>query len=201
MAWKLDGKYFENCSCDMPCPCFVSLDAGADYDRCEALLVFRVDAGEIEETDVTGLTVAVVIDAPKVMTDGNWRVALVIDDAATEEQAQKLGAVFGGELGGPMEALAPLIGEMLGVERAPVEYAAEDGGHRVTIGDGTRVEVQDMVPFGSPGGRPVQYTDVFHPAASTVTIAKAGASQVDVLGLRFSNPGKAGASAPFSWAG
>ena len=201
MAWKLDGRYFESCSCDMPCPCFASLDAGADYDRCEVILVFHVDSGEIEGTDVSGLTVAVVADTPKVMTDGNWRLGLVLDEAASEEQAQKLGAVFGGELGGPMEGIAPLIGEMVGVDRAPIEYADEDGAHRVAIGDATRVEVQDVVPFGSPTGKPVQYVNVFHPAASTVTISKAGTSEIDVLGLRFSNVGKAGASAPFSWAG
>ena len=201
MAWKLEGTYFENCSCDMPCPCFASFDAGADYDRCEVILLFHVNEGEIDGTDVSGLTVAVVADAPKVMTDGNWRVALVIDDAASDEQAQKLGAVFGGDLGGPMEAVVPLIGEMIGVDRAPIDYGGENGTHSVTIGDATRVTVEDVVPFGSPTGAPVQYTNVFHPAASTVTISKASESEVDVLGLRFSNPGKAGASAPFSWSG
>ena len=32
MAWKIKGQYFENCSCDVPCPCTVSLDFGADRD-------------------------------------------------------------------------------------------------------------------------------------------------------------------------
>ena len=34
MARKIEGRYFENCSCDVPCPCTVSLDFGADRDRC-----------------------------------------------------------------------------------------------------------------------------------------------------------------------
>ena len=33
MTWRIEGRYFENCSCDMPCPCTVSFDAGADLDR------------------------------------------------------------------------------------------------------------------------------------------------------------------------
>lgn len=201
MAWKLEGKYFENCSCEMPCPCTVSFDAGADYERCEALLAFHVDSGEIEGVDVSGLTVAVVANAPKVMTDGDWRVGLAMDESASEEQVEKLGRVFGGELGGPMEVLAPLIGEMLGVERARIDFAEEDGRHRLRIGDSTDVEVEDVVPFGVETGEPAKLTAINHPAGSTLTVAKATRSRVSLLGLEFSHEGKSGFSAPFTWAG
>jgi hypothetical protein len=198
MAWKLEGTYFENCSCEVLCPCTVSLDLGADYDRCEVLLAFHVDSGEIEDVDVSGLTVALVGDTPKVMTDGNWRVGVLIDDNATDEQADRLGAVFAGQLGGPMEGLAPLIGEMLGSERAPIEYS-NHGTHRVKIGDTTEIEVEDIVPFGVETGEPAQITGVFHPANSTLTVGKATRSRVSAFGLDFSNEGKSGASAPFTW--
>ncbi len=198
MAWNLEGTYFENCSCEVLCPCTVSLDLGADYDRCRVLLAFHVDSGEVEDVDVSGLSVAVVADTPKVMTDGNWRMGLLVDDNASDEQAEKLGAVFGGQLGGPMEGLVPLIGEMLGSERAPIEYS-DNGTHRVKIGDATEVEVEDVVPFGVETGDPAQITGVFHPANSTLTVAKAGKSRVSAFGLEFSNEGKSGASAPFSW--
>jgi hypothetical protein len=201
MAWKLEGRYFENCSCEMPCPCTVSFDAGADQERCHALLAFHVDSGEIEEVDVSGLSVALVADTPKVMTDGHWRLALALEESASDDQAEKLGKVFGGELGGPMEALAPLIGEMLGVERAKMDFAAEDGRHRLRIGDSTEVEVEDVVPFGIETGEPAKLTGVFHPAGSTLTVAKATRSRVSLLGLEFSNEGKSGFSAPFSWTG
>jgi len=35
-------------------------------------------------------------------------------------------AVYSGQLGGPMAGLAPLVGEMLGVERVPIEIV-DDG--------------------------------------------------------------------------
>ena len=101
MAWKIEGQYFENCSCDVPCPCTVSLDLGADRDRCNAFLVFQVESGEVDGVDVSGLTVAAMVDTPKVMSEGNWRLGVLIDDRASDEQAEKLGAVFGGQLGGP----------------------------------------------------------------------------------------------------
>src|SRR3954452_12702043 len=110
MAWKVEGTYFENCSCDVPCPCTVSFDMGADYDRCEVLLAFDVEAGEVDGVDVGGVTVAVVADTPKVMTDGDWKLGLIIDDAASDEQADKLAAVFSGQMGGPMAGLAAPLG-------------------------------------------------------------------------------------------
>lgn len=42
-------------------------------------------------------------------------------------------------------------------------------------------------------------TGMFHPAHSTLTVAKATRSQVDVFGLSFAHAAKNGHSAPFSW--
>ena len=121
MSWNLKGSYVETCSCDLMCPCNFSFDHGATYDYCRVTLVFNISEGEIEGTDVSGLKVAAIADTPKVMTEGNWRLGMFVDERATDEQMEKLTAVFGGQKGGPMEGLAPLIGEMLGVERAPIE--------------------------------------------------------------------------------
>src|SRR6188472_4224103 len=121
MPWNLKGSYVETCSCELMCPCNLSMDHGATYDFCRVTLVFNVREGEIDGTDIGGLKVAVIADTPKVMTEGNWRLGVFIDDQATDEQADKLGQVFSGQLGGPMAGLAPLVGEMLGVERAPIE--------------------------------------------------------------------------------
>ena len=136
MAWSIAGSYFETCSCDVVCPCTASLSLGATHDRCKVTLVFNVKDGEVEGTDVSGLTVAAVADTPKVMTDGNWRLGVFIDAAASDEQAEKLGGVFSGALGGPMEALGPLVGENLGVERAPIEV--HEDGLRTRSGSATR---------------------------------------------------------------
>jgi len=121
MAWSLKGSYVETCSCELMCPCNLSFDHGATYDFCRATLVFDIRQGEIEGTDISGLRIAVIIDTPKVMTDGNWRLGVFIDEQATDEQGEKLVQVFSGQLGGPMAGLAPLVGEMLGVERAKIE--------------------------------------------------------------------------------
>ena len=202
MSWRIEGRYFENCSCDMPCPCTVSFDAGADLDRCNALLVFDVAQGEIDGVDVGGVTVAAIIDSPKVMTDGGWRLGVLVDDGASDEQTEKLLAVFGGQMGGPMEALAPLVGEQLGVERLPLQVSEQDGRHVLRAGDGIEIEVEDVVPFGVENGEPARLDGVFHPAGSTLTIARTTKARWNVLGLDIEHGSRTSAfAAPCAWSG
>jgi hypothetical protein len=200
MAWKLEGTYFETCSCDVVCPCTASLALGADLDYCRATLVFNVADGDVEGTDVSGLTVAAIVDSPKVMSDGNWRLGVFIDDKASDEQLAKLGAVFGGQLGGPMEAVGPLVGEQLGVERAPIEVREDGLRHSVRIGDAIDFEVEDVVPVGVESGEPARLSGIFHPAASELTIAKATRSNIDAFGISYE--GRSGfSSSRFAWSG
>ncbi len=202
MAWRLEGTYFENCPCDMVCPCATSgFTMPADAQRCQSVLIFHIDSGEVDGTDVSGLNAAVLIDSPPVMAEGNWRVGLFIDEEASEEQADKLAAVFSGQLGGPMEVVAPLVGEMLGMVRAPIEYEDDGRLHRARIGDFADIEILDFVPPQTPEGEASKITGVFHPANSTLTIGQATASRFSAFGLDFSHVGKNGLSAPFSWSG
>ena len=200
MAWRLEGTYFENCSCDVVCPCTISaLTLPADNDYCRVALVFNVDDGEIDGTDVSRLSLVVVAESGKLMSDGNWRLGLLMDERASAEQAQKLAAVFGGELGGPMADLVPLVGEMMGMESVPIEYENDGRRHRVRAGDAVEIEIEDYVPPGSPTGDVAMLTGMAVPMGSELTIATATSSRVNAFGLDFSNTGKNGHYAPFSW--
>jgi hypothetical protein len=199
MAWSLKGTYFETCSCEVVCPCTASLSLGADYDRCRVTLVFNIVEGDVNGTDVSGLKVAAVADTPKLMTDGNWRLGVFIDADASDEQAAKLGAVFGGQLGGPMEALGPLVGENLGVERAAIDVTEDGLLHSVKIGDSIDFEIEDVVSFGVESGKPARLVGIFHPAGSELTIARATRSRINAFGIEYE--GKSAFSlSPFSWA-
>ena len=199
MSWSLEGSYFESCSCNVVCPCVPLMSFGATNDYCRLVMVFHVKKGEVEGTDVSGLTVAAVADTPKVMTEGNWRLGVFIDANASDEQAEKLGGVFSGALGGPIEALGPLIGENLGVKRAPIEVREDGLTHAVTIGDEVDFEIEDIVPFGVESGQPAQLTGIFHPAGPELTVARATRSNIDAFGIAYE--GKTGLSkSGFSWA-
>ncbi|HJT37217.1 MAG TPA: DUF1326 domain-containing protein [Actinomycetota bacterium] len=199
MAWHIEGTYFENCNCDMVCPCSTSgLTAPGDQDRCKVVLVFHIDSGEVEGVDVSGLTVGMAADAPGLMSQGNWRVGLFMDAAASQDQAAALGAVFGGQKGGALAALAPLIGENLGMETLPIEYRDNGARHSVKIGDIVDMEVEDFTSPLSGSGKPVQVSGVGFPA-DTLTAGTATKSKMNAFGLTFSNEGKNSFSAPFAW--
>jgi hypothetical protein len=152
----------------------------------------------VEGTDVSGLTVAAIADTPKVMTDGNWRLGVFIDGAASDEQAEKLGGVFSGALGGPMAALGPLVSENLGVQRAPIEVREDGLRHSIRIGDAVDFEIEDVVPFGVETGQPAKLTGIFHPAGSELTVSRATRSKINGFGIEYQ--GKAAFSlSQFSW--
>src|SRR5215471_376564 len=145
MAWSLEGTYFENCNCDVLCPCGASsLVLPADNERCLVALAFNVTKGNVDGVDVSGLSIIMVADAPGQMSAGNWRVGVIIDAAASPQQAQALGAVFSGQKGGPMSAFAPLIGQQLGVQTAPIQYSNGGTNHRVKAGNLIEMEVDDF---------------------------------------------------------
>jgi hypothetical protein len=199
MSWSLKGSYVETCSCELMCPCNLSFDHGATYDFCRVTLVFDIHEGEIEGTDIGGLTVAAIADTPKVMTEGNWRLGLFVDDQASDEQAEKLVQVFSGQLGGPMAALTPLVGEILGMQRVRIEVDHDGVRHAVKIGDAIDFEIEDLVPFGIEDGKPIRFDGMFHPVGSDLTMAEAKRSQIDAFGISFE--GKTGLSkSEFAWA-
>jgi hypothetical protein len=182
------------------CPCNLSFDHGATYDFCRVTLAFNIREGSIDGTDVGGLKVVAIADTPKVMTEGNWRLGVFVDERATNQQFDKLLQVFTGQLGGPMAALAPLVGEVLGVERAAIEIGDDGLRHSVRVGDVIDFEIEDVVPFGIETGRPVRFDGMFHPVGSDLTMAEAKRSRINAFGVQYA--GKTGLSkSDFAWAG
>jgi hypothetical protein len=202
MAWRLEGTYIENCNCDVVCPCGASgFAAPADYDRCNAVLAWHIDSGQVEEADVSDRNVVLVLDAPKQMAEGNWRVGMFMDDRASDEQTEKLAAIFAGQMGGPMANLVPLISENLGMQRAPIEHVDEGRRHRVKVGDAVDVDIEDVVSPFDPDGPLPKLTETKHPANSDLTPARTLSARIRGLGVEYSADGQSGFSTPFSWSG
>ncbi len=198
MSYRLEGTYFENCNCEVTCPCGASnLLLPATYERCDVLLAFHVDSGEVDGVDVAGKTVALLADTPRQMTDGNWRVGVFVDDDTSEDQRQALVSVFSGAQGGPAGLFSPLIGEVLGVEYAPIDYRDDGRRHSVRIGDAVDIEVEDFA--GAEEGSVMTLSGIGHPANSTLALARATRSRINAFGLDVELVGKNGHSAPFSW--
>ena len=111
--WQLSGDYFENCNCDVVCPCLVSrsppLTAKPTQGECDVAIAFHIDTGSYGQVSLNGLNVVVAVHTPGPMADGNWSLGAYIDERATDDQTAALGAIFGGGEGGPMAAFASCL--------------------------------------------------------------------------------------------
>ena len=128
--WTMRGEYMESCNCDYLCPCIYTNPQGpATHDHCIAVMAFRVDEGSFGATDLAGRKFALVIRSGRVMADGNWLFAAVVDDGADAAQRQALSAIVGGEAGGPPGLIRQhLVGDCRGVEFRPIEFVVDGHG-------------------------------------------------------------------------
>ena len=89
--WELSGEFMESCNCDYLCPCIYTNSHGpVTHDHCTAIQVYRIDDGHYGDTRLDGLKFALVIRSGKVMADGNWIFAGVVDATANDAQRKAL---------------------------------------------------------------------------------------------------------------
>ncbi len=198
--WRINGEYFEACSCDSVCPCPTSgLAAPPTKGYCAAGLVFEVERGQYGDTRLDGLAFAVLLHTPGPMIQGNWTVGVIVDERATAPQRDAIAAIASGQAGGPMAAVAPLVGRLGGVE--PRRIAIERSGMRRSV---SIPGVLDIAVDGIPGanqGEPIYFDNVGHPAASRLALAKASRSHMHAFGIDWDDTSgrNNGHFAPFSW--
>jgi len=125
MSFRVAGDYFESCTCDVSCNCIFLGEATQDH--CDVVIGWHITDGQRDQLDLRGLNAAMVIRSPKRMLDGNWQVAVYLDERATEKQTEALGAIFSGQAGGHLAALGPLIGKVAGVTSAPITFESQNG--------------------------------------------------------------------------
>jgi len=140
--WKVAGTYFEACNCEAACPCvFTSPPTDGE---CNALVGWHIDQGSFANTRLDGLNVALFAHAPGHMLQTKWKVALYVDEKADASQQDALTKIFSGAAGGHLAALGPLVGEVLGVRSAAIDYRA-NGKHRsLTIPHLAEMEIEAL---------------------------------------------------------
>src|SRR5215472_2125380 len=200
--WRLSGDYFENCNCDVVCPCLVSaqppLAARPTQGVCDVALFFHIERGSYGELSLDGLNVALIAHAPGRMADGNWTLAAYIDERADDQQTAALGGIFSGPDGGPMAAFAPLIGTNLGAKKVPITYAIAGKSRSAEIPGILHMAVAPL-PTMHPSGE--IWTAIGHPVAPDRLALAVGAQNSTFTdhGMRWDNSGKNGHYAPISW--
>jgi len=202
MDWQIQGEYFENCNCDILCPCLTSSTLGpADYERCLVPLIANIESGSFGDLSLDGLNFIMVMDSPSVMSEGNWRCATYIDERASDEQRRALEAILAGAHGGPPQMIGGLIGERLGVKFVPITYTSDGLRKRVVVPGIMDFEVEGITAPESD--KVMEVINVGHPMGSNLPVAKSlnGRYNDPDYAFAFDNTGKNGHYREFVWQG
>ncbi len=148
MAYQLEGRLLEVCTCNVLCPCWVGEDP--DNGTCDGVLAWHVDEGTVDGMNVSGRTLVILCHIPGNILQGNWRVRVYVDDEATPEQKEALLNVWTGKLGGPVADLAKLVGEVVAVEQVPITFEVQ--GVHGTLKVGKAIDA-GLKPFQGATGR------------------------------------------------
>ncbi len=200
VKWNVRGEYFESCSCDYPCPCVVTyMTARPTKGYCDVAMVFHIEHGRYGAETLDGLNFVVVAHTPEAMGKGNWSVGLITDERATAAQQQALVQIGSGQGGGPMAALAPVVGKMLGVESAPIRFE-QNGLRRVVSVPGMLDQAVEGVT-GPNADEPIYVENAPHPATTRLALAKATGSHFHVFDIDWDDTSgqNNGHFAPFDW--
>lgn len=175
VRYEVEGSLLESCSCYAPCPCWIGGDP--DGGKCDAFIAYRIERGSITGVDVSDVTLALVLQLPGNILQGNWKVAFFVSDNATPAQKQVVLDAWSGRLGGPLADLARLVGEVRGVHDAPVEFRLDRGKGTLRIGRSVQAEV---VPFADASGNPTALTNTIFTTipGSPAYVAKATSHRV-----------------------
>ena len=126
-SWNLSGDWFDVCKCNIPCPCIFA--QAPSYGDCEGVLAYHIKKGQYGEITLDGLNVLALSDFRGNIWAGNTKanIAVFFDERAYEEQRDALNMIFTGKAGGFMAEFAKLVGEVRGLEFAPIKFEiAED---------------------------------------------------------------------------
>jgi hypothetical protein len=201
-TWRITGDYFENCNCDVVCPCLFSpgppMTARPTAGACEVPLAFHIERGTYGDVPLDGLNAVVALRTPGVMSEGNASVALYLDDRADGPQRAALQAIFSGAAGGPPAALAPIITTVLGVKTVPIRWH-KDGKRRAVEIPGIANLAVRAVPSMNPDGE--IWASNAHPLAMDKLAMAVGEenSTFSDYGMRWDNSGKNGHYAAINW--
>lgn len=199
--WRIKGEYMETCNCAYVCPCITgNLAARPTEGDCKAAITMKIDKGEKDGVRLDGLSFIVLIHSPGAMGDGNMKVGLIVDESADDAQVQAISAIATGGEGGPMAALAPLVGEIAGVEKRRITFEREGMRYKVTAGELIDQALEGM-PSAVKEGEPIYLDNTLHPVSSKLALAKASHSRFHAFGIDWEDASgtRNGHFAPFSW--
>ena len=198
--WTIKGELFLNCSCELFCPCVVSLGAHPPTEgHCHAWMAIAIDEGNFEGEDLSGLNVGLLVDIPGRMGEGNWRVGAYVDERASEAAYNGLLQIFSGAAGGTTGLFTMLVSEIIGAERAPVEIIRDGKKRAIKIGRKISGEIE-MIDGAQPD-HPVMISNSKYWMGPDIIAAVGVKSKVRDYGRVWDFGGKSAEICPIDWKG
>lgn len=120
VPYRITVHNIEACNCTHGCNC--QFGGFPDKGGCEALIGGEVKDGSYGSVSLAGVRYVIACMYPKAIHEGNGRVAVFIDERASQDQADAIAMILSGQAGGmPFEALAGTIASLDGPVRAPID--------------------------------------------------------------------------------
>jgi len=188
VAYHLEGRLLEVCNCRVLCPCWIGEDP--DFGTCDTIVCWHFDKGTINGVDVSGRTIGLIAHIPGNILKGNWRAAVYLDDRVTPKQEEAILSVYTGKAGGPVADLVKLVGEVVSVEKVPIQFDVKRGKGTLKLGDAGYAELE---PYQGATGKDTVLSDTIFSTVpgAPVHVAKSPRyrSRNDKLGINLDMKG------------
>jgi hypothetical protein len=119
MAWSMKGRFFDLCSCAMPCRCSFG-PAEPDRGWCSGGILLDIRQGHSDGVSLNGRKVGWIVDLPKDYATGNGTCRLYVDDGASADQRRELEVIGQGQRGGAFAVLASIVTTWLPTLTTPI---------------------------------------------------------------------------------
>lgn len=199
VAWWAKGVMSENCNCRLLCRCHISYRQPADHERCVGGFAIEVAEGRYGAVALDGVRAFLAVDAPQYMLEGDWTTALVIDEAASEDQRRAIEAILSGAAAGIWSVPANFVGRRLPVRLAPIHQETE-GKRRRMWADGIFDTAHEPIKGDDRTG-PVRLENAHNQVHGASQILARGDSRFESEAFTVATEGTHAISSAFSWCG
>ncbi len=204
--WRLEGDWFDVCKCNVPCPC--EFAQTPTFGDCDGVLAYHIRKGRFGNVQLDDLNALGLGSFKGNLWAGETKATMgfFFDNRADQKQREALQMIFGGKAGGFLANFAKFIGEVRGIEFAPISFEiAKDLAYwRAEIPGKVLAKAEALTgPMTQPGQR----VQTLNPPGSEVgpgavaTWGKATANNVNALGFKWDWAGKSSKHIPFNWSG
>ncbi|MGR3660344.1 MAG: DUF1326 domain-containing protein, partial [Paracoccaceae bacterium] len=139
------------------------------------------------------------VEIPGRMAEGNWKVAVYIDERASQKAYNGLLQILSGTAGGTTGLFTMLVSEIIGAEREKVEIVRE--GNRRSIMIGRKIQGEIEMLAGKDPGEPIVVSNTKYWMGPDIIPAVGLKSRVRDYGRVWDFDGKSAEICAIDWKG